>query len=250
LPSFNPSFDRTNAANRFLIKGSANIGNDFSPEFLFYREGTRTKFGANMTRSLSQNIVAYAEWAGGDQLNVTDDAVRYGVETGTLPLNAPGVLPRGPQSRFQNSLSAGGSYTTPTKITFNLEYHFHQAGFVRQDWGNWFNAGMGTAPASPQARELWYIRGYALDQQDPLTRHSVFLRADWVDALIRHLEVTGFVNTDLYDGSNLLQIGADYYVSNSWTVGLQASANVGSPRSDFGSLPQGSSFLFKLARYF
>jgi hypothetical protein len=54
------------------------------------------------------------------------------------------------------------------------------------------------------------IRGYALDQQEPLTRHSLFLRADWIDAFIPHLEITGFINTDLYDGSELAQIAAEY----------------------------------------
>jgi hypothetical protein len=52
-----------------------------------------------------------------------------------------------------------------------------------------------------------------LDQQVPLARQSTFLRADWVDAFIPNPEITGFINTDLYDGSSLIQISADYYIS-------------------------------------
>src|SRR5579863_3713251 len=48
LPSFNPSFDRTNDHFRLLVKGSVNIGNDFSPELLFYHEGNRYNVGANL----------------------------------------------------------------------------------------------------------------------------------------------------------------------------------------------------------
>jgi len=97
---------------------------------------------------------------------------------------------------------------------------------------------------------LWFLRSYALDRQDPLTRHSLFARADWVDAFIRHLELTGFVNMDLYDGSSLAQLAADYFASSRWTVGVQASVSVGGARSGYGSLPQRGSVLFKLARYF
>jgi hypothetical protein len=64
------------------------------------------------------------------------------------------------------------------------------------------------------------------------------------------LELTGIVDTDLTDGSSLVQVTADYYLSNSWTVGALGSANLGARRSDFGRLPQAASVLFKLARYF
>ena len=57
-------------------------------------------------------------------------------------------------------------------------------------------------------------------------------------------------NTDLYDGSSLVQAAADYYISRSWTIGVQVNANAGSRHSGFGSLPQGVSALFKLARHF
>ena len=250
LPSLNPSLDRTNSHTRLLLKGSIDLGADLTPEVLFYREGNRNKFGLNLTRSLGQKTVAYAEWAGGERSNLIDQALAYGRQTGTLPSSAPAVLPDDHNIRFSNDVSTGASYTTSNKITFNLEYHFHEAGFSGQDWNNWFHAGLGQNSTSFVARGLWYIRSYALDQQEPLARNSTFLRADWVDAFVPDLEITGFVNTDLHDGSSLVQIGADYYISNAWTVGAQVNANIGSRRSDFGSLPQSVGILFKIARYF
>src|SRR5262249_1857021 len=118
------------------------------------------------------------------------------------------------------------------------------------EWAEWFMAGNGTTSETPRAKELWLIRSYALDRQVPLTRQSVFARADWTDAFVRHLELTGFVNMDLYDRSSLAQLTADFFASSKWTVGIQVSVNIGEPRSDFGSLPQGGSLLFKLARDF
>lgn len=250
LLSFNPSIARTNDHYRLLVKGSLNVSKDFSPEVLFYHEGNQTKFGANLTRSLGQRIIAYGEWAGGERTSVIDEALRYGRQTGTLPLRAPSVIPESPNVRFQNDLSVGASYTTSTHVTLNLEYHLHHAGFSRRDWSNWFNIGQGQPSSSSIAKELWYIREYALDQQEPLARHSMFLRADWTDAFIRNLELSGFINTDIYDGSSLLQASADYYLSSAWTIGAQVNANLGSKRSDFGSLPQPVGVLLKLARYF
>jgi len=47
-----------------------------------------------------------------------------------------------------------------------------------------------------------------------------------------------------------LQISADYYVADKWTVGGLIIAYVGGRLSDFGSLPQQGSVLVKVTRYF
>ena len=250
LRSFDPSFDRTNDHNRFLVKASLDVADDVAPEFLVYHEVNRTSVGANITESLGQKVVAYAEWAGGNRASLIDEALRYGRQTGTLPAGAPSPIAEDARVTFQNQLSVGGSYTTESKITFNLEYHFNQAGFSRRDWNNWFRAGSSPTASTAIAKELWYIRSYAAERQDPLSEHSLFLRADWVDAFVPDLELTGFINTDLYDGSSLVQLTADYYLSSAWTVGGLVDANVGRAHSDFGSLPQSVSVLAKLARYF
>lgn len=250
LPSVDPMLERTNARDRFLGKGTVSIASNFSPEFLLYREGSRTSLGTNLAESLGQKVVAYLEWAGGRRPSLIDDARRYGRETGTLPAGAPSALPESSRESFQHELSVGASYTTENRITFNLEYHFNQAGFTHMDWSNWFAAGRNRTAASPIVRELWYLRDYALDQQEQISRNSIFLRADWSDAFVPKLELTGFVTTDVYDGSGLLQLTADYYLSDTWTVGALIMTNFGAARSDFGSLPQAANFLFKVARYF
>jgi hypothetical protein len=249
LPSFDPMLDRTNAQNRFLVKGSVNAASNFSPELVLYHEGNQLRTGANLAAGFGQKVIAYAEWSGGSRASLLDDALRYGRDTGTLPATAPAVLPKSSQS-FQNELSVGASYTSENRITFNLEYHFNQAGFTRADWRNWFAAGRDSPAASPAGRELWYVRDYAQDQQEPLSRHSVFLRADWIDAFVPKLELVGFINLDTYDGSGLLQITADYYLSDRWTVGGLLTSNFGRAQTDFGSLSQSTGFLLKVVRYF
>jgi hypothetical protein len=194
--------------------------------------------------------VAYAEWAGGRRSSLIDEALRYGRQTGTLPSTAQSPIPEDHARHFQTQLSLGGSYTTESKITFNLEYHFNQAGFSQRDWANWFRVGSAPTASAAITRQLWYIRSYAAEQQEPLAEQSLFLRFDWVDAFVPRLELTGFINTDLYDGSSLIQMTADYHLSNAWTVGGLVIADLGRVHSEFGSLPQAASMLFRLARYF
>jgi hypothetical protein len=250
LPSFDPMFDLTNAQNRLLLKGSLTIANGFSPELLLYHAGDRTLVGTNLTMGLGQQTIGYLEWTGGAGGSLLGDAQSYGLKTRTLPAKALAVIPYASEQGFRNSLSVGLSYTpADTRLTFNLEYHYFQAGFTPQDWNNWFAAGArhGNIPGVDAA--LWYIRSYAQDQQEPMSQHTAFLRADWMDAFVPDLEMTALANVDLQDGSGLVQATADYYLSRTWTIGGLAAFTFGTRHSDFGSLPQGGSILLRVVRY-
>jgi hypothetical protein len=250
LPSLNPMFGVTNAQSRFLLKGSVDLASNLSPEFLLYRGGSETQVGFNLAENVSQRMVAYLEWSGGRQPTLVGQAVKFGRETGTLPSGVRSVLPEDSQQSFMNQLALGISYTTQTRVTVNLEYHYNQSGFTAVDWNRWFSVGQAGLSNPAIAAELWYVRDYALDQQQPVTQHSLFLRADWVDAFVPKLELVGLVDSDLHDGSSVVQLSADYYVSDTWTVGALVAAFVGPRRSDFGSLPQARSVLLKVVRYF
>src|SRR5262249_21627375 len=155
------------------------------PEMLVYHEGDRTRFGLNFTRGIGQNVVVYAEWAGGAEPSVVDDALAYGRDTRVLPVGVPSVLPDDSAATFREDLSVGGSLSTKLNLTPNVEYHYHQAGFDKRAGARCFMVGEGATSASLPARELGFFRIFALGRQDPLTRHSLFARADWVDAFIR-----------------------------------------------------------------
>lgn len=250
LPSFDPMLDRTNAHDRFLLKGNYDLIPGLSSEALLYHEGSTTKLGVNLTQPIGDAVVAYVEWAGGRRYSLAEAAYRYGQATGTIPSAAPRALAGDRGKHFDNDLAAGGSLTTANKITINLEYHLHEAGFSRQDWKNWFAAGQSRFAPAGAAAELWYIRSYALDQNEPMTRETAFIRIDRTDAFIRDLEIAAFADISLYDGSALVQVTADYYLSARWTVGAILAGNPGSRRSEHGSLPQAGSALLKATRYF
>ena len=248
--SFDPGLDRTNAQDRFMIKTSLNLADRFNPELLYYHAGNRTQFGANLTTPVGRETVAYLEWSGGTRSDLIADAFRYGQMTGTLPASSTGLLPNDASARFMNDLSIGASYTTESKITFNVEYHFHEAGLSSRDWSNWFNtsAALGVHPGVNSA--LWYLRNYAQDQQEPVSRHAAFFRMDWQDAFIRDLNLTALATVNLQDASGFLQATAEYHLSRAWTIAALVSGTYGGRRSEYGSLPQEASVLLRANRYF
>jgi len=92
LPSLDPMFDRTNAHHRILVKGNVDLIADFSPEVLFYDEDGNVRVGANIAQSLGKKVLAYAEWAGGKEPRLANEALSYGVRTGSLPSAAASAL--------------------------------------------------------------------------------------------------------------------------------------------------------------
>jgi hypothetical protein len=244
LPSVDPMLDRTNAHNRLLVKGNLDVVEGFSPELLLYVEDGTVRAGANVAQTVGKSVVAYAEWSAGQRQSLLAEALAYGLQTGTLPAALSYVLPTGGSASLQQSASAGLSYANASKMTFWLEYHLFQPGFSRGDWQTWFD--QGTALPGP----LWYVRAYALDQQEPASKHSLFLRADWQDAFVLNLELSAFANVDLYDGSTLAQVTASYAISDHWSCAIIGAVNAGGRRTDFGSLPQVASALLTVRRYY
>jgi hypothetical protein len=232
-----------------LLSASVDVS-DLNPQALIYTESGRTRLGLNLSHQMSQSIVGYAEWAGGRQPTLAAQAVDYGKRTGTLPSSAPALPPTDSAEKFRNDLALGASWTSESKITVNVEYHYHQSGFSRQDWKNWFDTGAASAGSTDIAGELWYVRGFANAEQQPLTRHQAFLRADWPDAFVPHLELTALAFVNLYDGSKLTQLSASYDLSDAWTFRAYISANIGGSRSERGSVPQAGSAILQLVRYF
>ena len=243
-----PHLAATNAAPRVLGTLDLEVL-DLAPQLLAYYEPGRAKLGLNLSRPIGGAVVVYAEWAGGPERTLIARAIDFGMRTGTLPEAAPVVPPTSPSATFRNDVAAGLSWAIATRITLNLEYHFHQAGFGRDDWNHWFN--LGSAPGAPASlsNELWYLRAYANEQQEPLTRHQAFVRASWPRAFVSDLELSSFAFVDLLDGSVLAQAAASYYLSRRWTASVFLSGNLGASRSERGSFPERVSSILQLTLY-
>lgn len=252
LPDFEPMFDRTNGQQRALLKATADLPQDISAEALAYQENDHTKYGLNFTAGLGKEVVAYAEWAGGNRASLITDALAYGKGTGTIPNGAPRLLPGTSASSFQQDYAVGASWTTESKVSTYLEYDYHEAGFTKRDWHNWFAVGQALqhSPIAAAADgELWYVRSYAADQGEPLAQSQIFLRTAWTDAFIPDLELDALAGISQVDDSTQFQATATYFLSDHWTVGALGLFNAGSKRSNYGSLPQDESLLLKVTRY-
>jgi hypothetical protein len=244
-----PHFDATNAAHRVLCTLSFEVL-DLSPQLLGYFELHRPKLGANVSHPIGDAVVAYAEWAAGPEADLSARAAAFGRQTGTLPRSFPTTPQADGTDALRNDLAAGFSWTVATAVTFNAEYHFHQAGFTHRDWDHWFD--IGSAPGAPPALTgaLWFVRAYALDQQEPVSQQQLFVRASWPQAFTPDLELSGFAFISLLDGSVLSQLSASYYVSNVWTASAFVAGNFGDRRTERGSVPQRGNAILQLTRYF
>jgi hypothetical protein len=157
-------------------------------------------------------------------------------------------LRRKAESRFRNQLAAGFSYTAKSNQTTYVEYHYNEAGLSGKDWQDWFDTGAGVAkllnnPATAgvgqgMLGQLWSIRGFAQDAQEPLSRHYLFIRTHWEDAFVKKLDLTGIMQINLLDGSFFTQPMAEYHLSNLLTLTLTLNFFIGPDKSEFGSLQQ------------
>jgi hypothetical protein len=242
---FDPKFDQTNAADRLLASYSFEM-EEFSPQVLVYHESGRTKFGVNLSHPIGASVIAYLTWAGGVAPDTIVDAIAFGKRTGTIPSFVPVVPPTNSTRQFQNDVSLGAYWTGEDKETISLEYNYHQAGLSKADWRNWFSIG-----ANPlYAPVMWYIRGYANDQQVPISQHQVFVRADWVEPWnIEHFDINGFVMTSLEDGSCLGQFTAYYDITDNWSIAGYFGGTIGGGRSEWGSLRGAANATVQVVHY-
>jgi hypothetical protein len=247
-PALDPRFAATNSAHRLLCALSFEVAG-LSPQLLAYFEQGRSRLGANASRTLGDSTILYAEWAGGALPNVTTRALDYGRRTGTLPTQAP-IAIEATTRRWRNDVAAGASWTSAWRLTLNLEYHFHEGGFSTPAWESWF--ALGSAPdatGSFVAPVLWYLRGYANAQQEPISRHQLFGRAEWADAFIKRLNLRAFAIMSLLDASLFGQASALYSWDDAWTLGAYISFSTGASRSEHGSVPQLATGTLQIVRY-
>jgi len=243
--SFNPLFGQTNSASRFLASLSYDIAG-LNPQALVFFDNVGTHVGVSLSKVMSSGVVAYVEWAGVPEADLTDRAVAFGKNTGTLQGGVPVVPQSNSNVFFQNDLALGFSWTGSSKLTINLEYHFHQAGFSGADLNHWLSLGSAN---STLAEEVWFIRQYAADQQEPLMQHEFFVRFDYPDVVPSKLNLGAVAFVSPYDGSVLAQASAQYFLSRKLTLGAYLSGALGSPGSEKGSLPWTTSVVLRAVWY-
>jgi hypothetical protein len=241
--------DRTNYANRFLIKLSHDFGGDASPELLFYKEANSWQFGFNLTKNINAASTFFLEWAGGNADALADQAMQYGRETGAFAPDTPTVVGSG-STFFRNQVSTGITYTWLSKVSVILSYNYNQAGLSRAEWNKWFQAGQpGSPDSSLVSREFWYMRTFGSQVREMENRQSLFFRIEKDDLFLHNLNFAVFVVADMETNSYLVNSGFDYRVSDRWRVQLSAEKKFGKKWSEFGSDTTSGDLLLSIKCY-
>ncbi len=244
--SYGLRLDRTNNCSRFFSKISLNAFEDFNPEILYFHDENRSHLGANLTKGIGDALIVYMEWSGSNRPDILGQSLKEARQDGTIPRSISGLVHFDEESHFQNQLALGFSYTEEVKRTTYLEYHFNEAGFSHDDWCRWFATGAKaqTLLQNPQTNALgrgmlgllWITRKWSQEAQEPLSRHSLFVRTFWEDALFNSLDLTGLARINLSDGSFFSQPMAEYHLRKNLTLSLSANLFIGSRESEYGSL--------------
>jgi hypothetical protein len=242
---FDPLFGQTNSSDRLYASLSSDVLG-LSPQEVVYHDELGTHFGGSLSKEVSNSMVAYAEWSGVEEKDLSSRAISFGESTGSLPQGSPIIPQPNTNERFQKDAAIGGSWTSASRLTVNLEFHYHQSAFSEHDFDQWVSLGRSNMRS---ANELWFIREYASDQQEPLMQQEVFVRLDWQDAFVRYLDLglVSFVNP--HDGSTLSQLSAKYDLSKKWTFGIYVGGTTGGSNTERGSIPWVMNSVFELVRY-
>ena len=220
---FSADLGATNRRDRWLLAASHKLSDSLNPQWMLDGgAGESPQLGLNLTALLNDATVGYVEWSGGRAASLISQAL---------------MLPD--DTAFRSRLATGLTYTAPNKLSLTLEYQYNRAGLDQASWD--------ALRRGPPAAYGQY-RGFVADLQDPPTKQRVFLRANWQDALVNHLDLTTNVFLDTVDSSRQFWIEARYH----WTrvdVALQWQLNSSQPGSDYGGLPERRVWQ-ALARYF
>ncbi len=224
--SLNPG--ATNYRDRWLLSLSQKIGNDYTPQLLFYQEAGRdAQLGFNLTRLINDSTVAYLEWSGGRRQPELAQALQQ-------------YQPDCACKAWRNQLATGATYTSPNKQSLTVEYHYNGAALDREQWDALRH---GYLPAYAQ------YRNWIATAQDSPTRQALFFYASWQDALLQHLDANLMHNVDLADHSRRLWFELRYHPGHVDYV-IQWQRNSGEALSHFGAMPEAQSWQAQVRYYF
>jgi hypothetical protein len=202
----------TNPRSRWLLAGSYKFSDRLNPELLLYGGvDTPTQIGLNLSTLISDAAVVFGEFSAGKGPSLVAQA-----------LNLPEA------ERDQRRAALGLTYTTGFNLSLTAEADYNSAAPDRNQW----NALPGLDPAGPLR-----LLATAQTLQDLPVRRAWFFYAMWKDALLRRLDVSGFLLRDAETRSRSQWLEARYH----WDrveLALQWQLYSGAAGSVYGTVPQ------------
>jgi hypothetical protein len=174
-------------------------------------QATPTQVGLNLSSPLNDSTVGFIEFSAGKGPSLAGQS---------LGLAEP--------DKWQRRIATGVTYTTSFNLSLTAEADYSSAALTRTEW----NALLSGAPLDA----LRLLQGAQTMQELPV-RRAAFFYATWRDAIVRRLDVSGFVRLDLVTHSREQWLETRYH----WDrvdLALQWHLNSGGPDSVFGLAPR------------
>ncbi|WP_185732265.1 hypothetical protein [Burkholderia sp. Bp8963] len=247
-----PQFGRTNNSARLKLDANYAIAPNFSPEVSMLFEKDRNLLGLNLTRALGDRVTGVLEWSGGWQRNLLARAYAAGVAEGRFPANFRPLLPYDNALRFRQDLAVGLSLPINGNLDVSVEYDFHQSAMSSGDWDRWFAAGAEAQRSGNAAQlgQLQYLRQFALDEQEPMSRQNLFWRAEWRNSLAPNVTLVYLGIVNLHDRSSLQQLTARWDYSRQWSFSAIVNRYLGGAATEYGSYQTNMGVLASAIFYF
>ncbi|MFZ4623388.1 MAG: hypothetical protein ACOYNF_04040 [Rhodoferax sp.] len=209
-------FGSTNNRRRWLLAVSHQLADNLNPQMVLYGDQRQpVQLGLNLAALINDAMLAHLEWSGGRAKSLLAQALPW----------APGVAQ---DEVFRNRLAAGLTYTSASKMSVALEYHYNGAAVDEAQW---------SALRSDSLLNYGSYRQVVQEQLELTTRHAAFVRATWQDALVNKLDLAAMLRFNLDDSSHLAWLEARYRLNRA-EVALQWQLASGDALSDFGALAQ------------
>lgn len=210
--SFDLDLGATNNRHRALLTLSQQWSERINSQFLLYKDdGLEVQPGANLTWLLSDAAVAHVEWSYAKGPSLADAAW----QTGRV-------------NRSGTRLSAGLTYTTPSKLSLTLEGQANSLALSSVDWNR-------ALTSNPGLLGLYLTE--AARRQDLASRRAVLVYATQRDLGMKNLELTALLRGNLDDHSRMIWFELRYH----WTqldLALQWQVNSGRAGSEYALIPQ------------
>lgn len=214
----------TNRRHRWLLSWSRRLAPGFSPQMLVYQEqGQRPQLGLNLTALANDATVVYLEWSGGKGHTTLAQA------TGS------------PEARkYHHRLSTGLTYTSSGKRSWTAEFESNSASLDETGWRQ-------LGESSPAT--YWLYRAWLHNHQELATRRAVLLHTTWQDSLLKHLDFSAMIRSNLVDHSRLLWLESRYHWDSA-DLALQWQATQGDAGSEYGAVRPSSAWQIAWRQYF
>ena len=202
----------TNPRNRWLLAGSYKFSDKLNPEVLLYGgDDTPTQLGLNISGLISDAAVVFGEVSAGKGRSLVAQALNLAEAQSS-----------------QRRAALGLTYTTGFNLTFTAEAEYNSAAPDREQW----YALAGIDPAAPLR-----LLATAQTLQDLPVGRAWFVHATWKDALLRRLDVSGFVRRDAQTSSRAQWLEARYHWDRA-DLAVQWLVYSGAPGSVYQTIPQ------------